>query len=279
MELQSNATGPFIWFFVFFLWNGRGLPWCFQKGKDTHYCEGKDHFGGGPLRVKDFGLKVIPSDKQAYFTSPRKRSLICNKYKMLEALGEVGSNEAFPKSLNPTFCVPMPLLSPRRKMGNSRSRSVPPFSSFEKLLTSSSGCVVANSGSCLQERKLSFKAEIFWGKEMQNVTFLGGTRQPKAQGPIEEEKGASSLNQSCSWGGPEGVEVRECLQHRGSHFQVLTSTPLSMVKGWVLEGASVLSSSPLSPIFSLRFPDPSVPFSPPAPSPPPQPFIFVDLLF
>ncbi|RVW90370.1 putative vesicle-associated membrane protein 726 [Vitis vinifera] len=151
-------------------------------GKDTHYCEGKDHFGGGPLRVKDFGLKVIPSDKQAHFTSPRKRSLICNKYKMLEALGEVGSNEAFPKSLNPTFCVPMPLLSPRRKMGNSRSRSVPPFSSFEKLLTSS---------------------------KMQNVTFLGGTRQPKAQGPIEEEKGASSLNQSCSWGGPEGVEVRE----------------------------------------------------------------------
>ncbi|RVW35211.1 putative vesicle-associated membrane protein 726 [Vitis vinifera] len=208
----------------------RVISWSF-KGKDTHYCEGKDHFGGGPLRVKDFGLKVIPSDKQAYFTSPRKRSLICNKYKMLEALGEVGSNEAFPKSLNPTFCVPMPLLSPRRKMGNSRSRSVPPFSSFEKLLTSSSGCVVANSDSCLQERKLSFKAEIFWGKEMQNVTFLGGTRQPKAQGPIEEEKGASSLNQSCSWGGPEGVEVRECLQHRGSHFQVLTSTPLSMVKG------------------------------------------------
>ena len=36
-----------------------------------------------------------------------------------------------------------------------------------------------------------------------------------------------------------------------------------MVQGWVLEGASVLSSSPLSPIFSLRLPDPFVPFSTP----------------
>ena len=44
------------------------------------------------------------------------------------------------------------------------------------------------------KRELPFKAENFLGKEMQNVTFFGGTRQPKAQGLTKEGKGALSPN-------------------------------------------------------------------------------------
>ena len=59
--------------------------------------------------------------------------------------------------------------------------------------------------------------------------------------------------------GPGGVKVRWGALHYGCQVQVQTSTPLSMVKGQVLEGVIELPSFPLSPVASLQSPGLSMP--------------------
>ena len=192
------------------------------KSFEARLCEGKACTGGSPFHGTNLGPYTPIFDKLAHLDGIRGKGC-CNTFKVLEISGE-NTREAAIKHLSSSLCASMSFLSSCRKGGNSWARSLPLPYSFGKTLNSFDGGVAANKGSSLQ----------------------------KIQRSLEKLREGLCPVLSCSRDVPGRAEVSDGVQYCESQTQVQTSTPRSMVKGYVLKGAFDLALSTLPPTIALQ---------------------------